>query len=515
LRYLFEDYALDTDRRELRRGADLMPLEPKVFDLLAYLVGHRERVVSKDDMIASIWDGRLVSESTLTSCINGARCAVGDSGDDQRLIKTLPRKGIRFVGTVREDRFTGDAHQQRPAADLSGKPSVAVLPFQAMGGDAELEGFADGLTEDIITALSRIKTLWVIARNTMFTYKGRPINVRTVGEDLGVRYVLEGSVRKADDRLRMTAQLVEAETGHHIWAEKIDRAGGSLFELQDDFTQSIVASVQTQLIVSEGKSVGRTAEMASGLGELVARARQRLYHRTVNGFDELVSLAQRALALDPDNGEACQLLATGIWHQAYRGSIPWDRAAADRVMLFALRAVVAGQADEYAHWTLALAHLMAGQHHRAIVSLRSALDINPSFSLAYGSLGTVLAWAGEPEESIANNELALKINPRDPLNSHRYLGLALAHYLASRYVKAHESASRVIEANPDWWLGIMIYMASLAKSDRVEEAGVACAELRRAKQDATVASLDDLPFAKESDRAHVAAGLRQAGLPEH
>jgi len=514
LRYLFENFALDTDRRELRRGSDLVPLEPKVFDLLAYVVGKRERVVSKDDMIASIWDGRLVSESTLTTCINGARCAIGDSGDDQRLIKTLPRKGIRFVGTVREERFTGDVNLPSPAADLSGKPSVAVLPFQTMGGDAELEGFTDGLTEDIITALSRIKALWVIARNTMMTYKGRPIDVRTVGEDLGVRYVLEGSVRKADGRLRMTAQLVEAETGHHVWAEKIDRPSGSLFELQDEFTQSIVASVQTQLIVSEGKSVARTAETASNLGDLVARARVRLYHRTVNGFDELVCLAQKALALDPDNGEACQLLATGIWHQAYRGSIPWDRAAADRVMLYALRAVVAGHADEYAHWTLALAHLMAGQHRRAIVSLRSALDINPSFSLAYGSLGTVLAWAGEPDESIANNELALKINPRDPLNSHRYLGLALAHYLASRYVKALENASQVIEAHSDWWIGIMIYAASLAQSGRMDEASLACAELLRAKQDATLASLGVLPFAKENDRIHVAEGLRKAGLAE-
>jgi TolB-like protein/Flp pilus assembly protein TadD len=514
LRYIFEDYSLDTDRRELRRGAGLVQLEPKVFDLLAYVVRSRERVVSKDDLIASIWDGRIVSESTLTSCINGARCAIGDSGDGQRLIKTLPRKGIRFVGTVREEQFTTDVPLERTTVDLSGKPSVAVLPFQTVAGDAELEGFADGLTEDVITALSRVKALWVIARNTMFTYKGRSNDVRTVGEDLGVRYVLEGSVRKADGRLRMTAQLVEAESGHHIWAEKIDRAGGSLFELQDDLTQSIVASVQVQLIVSEGKSVARMAEMASGIGDLVARARERLYHPTANGFDELVSLAQKALALDPDNGEGCQLLATGIWHQAYRGSIPWDRAAADRVMLLALRAIVAGHADEYAHWTLALAHLMASQHLRAIVSLRSALDINPSFSLGYGTVGTVLAWAGESDESIANNELALKINPRDPLNSHRYFGLALAHYLASRYRESLENASRVIEAHPDWWLGVMVYVASLAQSGRVEEAAVACAELRRAKQDATVASLNGLPFAKESDRIHVAEGLRKAGLPE-
>jgi TolB-like protein len=514
MRYFFEDYVLDTNRRELHRGSDSMSLEPKVFDLLAHLVCNRDRVVSKDDMIASIWDGRIVSESTLTTCINGARCAVGDSGDHQRLIKTLPRKGIRFVGAVREEQRVPDAPRPNLTVDLSGKPSVAVLPFQGMGGDAELESFADGLTEDIITALSRIKALWVIARNTMFTYKGRPIDVRTVGEDLGVRYVLEGSVRKADGRVRMTAQLVEAGTGHHIWAAKIDRGTGSLFELQDDFTQSVVASVQTQLIVSEGKTHGRTGQATSGIGNLLARARERYYHPSGNRFDELVALAEKALALDPDNGEACRLLATGIWHQVYIGSIPWNRANTDRVMLFALRALVAEQADEYAHWTLALAHLMAGQHQRANVCLRTALDINPSCSLAYGSLGTVLAWAGQPEESILNNELALKINPSDPLNSHRYFGLALAHYVASRYAAALESASRVIELRPWWWLGLMIYVASLARSGRVAEAGLACAELRRAKPDLKLSSLESLPFAKDGDRAHVADGLRKAGLPE-
>jgi TolB-like protein len=232
LRYLFEDYALDTDRRELRRVGDPVSLEPKVFDLLAYLVGNRERVVSREDMIAAVWAGRIVSESTMTSCINGARSAIGDSGDDQRLIKTSPRKGIRFVGDVREERPLQQAGSQ---SGISDKPSIAVLPFQAMGGDVELESFADGLSEDIITELSRIKGLWVIARNTMFTYKGRAIDVCNVAKDLGVQYVLEGSVRKAEGRLRMTAQLIEAEMGHHVWAAKIDRANTGLFELQDDY----------------------------------------------------------------------------------------------------------------------------------------------------------------------------------------------------------------------------------------------------------------------------------------
>jgi TolB-like protein len=509
LRYLFEDYTLDTDRRELLCASDPVSIEPKVFDLLAYLVRSRDRVVSKDDLIASVWDGRIVSESTMTTCINGARSAIRDSGDDQRLIKTLPRKGIRFVGDVQEEK---PPQQAASPSGFSNKPSIAVLPFQAMGRDVDLESFADGLSEDIITELSRIKGLWVIARNTMFTYKGRAIDVCSIAKDLGVQYVLEGSVRKAEGRLRMTAQLIEAEMGHHVWAAKIDRPSTGLFELQDDFTQCVVASVQTQLIVSEGRAHARNAKRSSHVGDLLARANAGLYPPTAERLSDLVSLAENVLALDPSNGEACRLLAVGVWHQAYIGFIPWDRAAAERVMSFAQRAVVLEHADEYAHWALALAHLMAGQHDRALVSLRRALDINPSCSLAYGSIGTVLAWGGVPDESIANNEVALRINPGDPLNSHRHFGLALAYYLASRYAKALECATLVVQLRPEWWLAHIIYVASLAQAGRVADAQAACAELRHVRPDMTVAALNALPFAKVTDRDHVAEGLRKGTL---
>jgi len=236
------------------------------------------------------------------------------------------------------------------------------------------------LTEDIITGLSRIKALWVIARNTMFTYKGRAIDVRTVGQELGVQYVVNGKVRRAGSRLRMTAQLVETQTGH-TWAAKIDRDSAGLFELQDDLTQFVVASVQVQLIVSEGNSIPK-AKPVSRVDQLLRRAPGRLYQPTADGLKEMVSLAERALALDPTNGEACRLLAAGIWHQAYRGIIPWDRSAADRVMMFAQRAVAAEETDEYSHWILAPAHLMMCQHDRAIVSLRRALEMLYDFPRA-------------------------------------------------------------------------------------------------------------------------------------
>jgi len=232
--YSFEDYVLDTDRRELRRGTNLVAVEPQVFDLLEYVIRNRQRVASKDDLIAAVWSGRIVSESVLTTRINAARCAIGDSGKDQRFIRTLPRKGIRFVGDVREDRQPV-APNPAPAAPLAlpDKPSIAVLPFANMSGDAEQEYFADGIVEDIITALSRMSWLFVIARNSSFVYKGRAVDVKQVGRDLGVRYVLEGSVRKSSGlaRIRKAPEHVTAinavPVSHfNVWMNSCASKGG-------------------------------------------------------------------------------------------------------------------------------------------------------------------------------------------------------------------------------------------------------------------------------------------------
>ena len=216
--FLFDSYSLDADRRELRCGETLIVVEPQVFDLLEYLIRNRDRVMSRDEIFNSIWAGRVVSDSTLDTRLNAARSAIGDSGGTQHMIKTLPRKGVRFVGAVREQQaLTKPAGVQEVVYTLPDKPSIAVLPFTNMSGDPEQEYFADGMAEEIITALSRCNRLFVIARNSTFTYKGRAVDVRQVGRDLGVRYVLEGSVRRGGDRLRITGQLSDAASGANIW----------------------------------------------------------------------------------------------------------------------------------------------------------------------------------------------------------------------------------------------------------------------------------------------------------
>jgi TolB-like protein len=233
--FMFEDCVLDLDRRELSRGPEVVATGPQVFDLLVYLVENRERVVTRDDLLDAVWSGRIVSESTLASHINAVRRAIGDSGQEQRLLRTVPRKGFRFVAPVSEtpspDRSelldaepaaspATSVEAAAPALTLPDRPSIAVLPFVNLSGDPEQDYFADGMVEDIIAALSRSRWLFVIARNSSFTYKGQTVDVRRVGRELGVRYVLEGSVRKAAERVRITGQLIDATTGAHIWADR-------------------------------------------------------------------------------------------------------------------------------------------------------------------------------------------------------------------------------------------------------------------------------------------------------
>jgi len=257
LRFLFGEHVLDTARRELRRGGSPIAVEPQVFDLLLYLLQNRERVVSKDDLLASVWGGRIVSDATLDSRIAAARRAIGDSGVGQTLIRTFARKGVRFVGEVREEVNSAAlvpemaAEPGQPQLALPEKPSIAVLPFANLSGDPEQEYFADGMVEEIITALSRIRWLVVIARNSSFTYKGQAVDVKQVGRELGVRYVLEGSVRKAGGRVRIAGQLIEAETGAHLWADRFDGSLEDVFDLQDKVASSVAGVIEPALRAAE------------------------------------------------------------------------------------------------------------------------------------------------------------------------------------------------------------------------------------------------------------------------
>src|SRR5215470_10502372 len=305
---------LDTERRELRRDGVPISLQPQVFDLLVHLIENRDRVVTKDDLIELVWGGRIVSDSALTSRINAARAAVEDDGKTQKFIRTMPRKGFRFVAEVEERPVAGQPAgsaaepPQRPLS-LPDRPAIAVLAFENMSDDPEQEYFCDGISEDILTALSKVRWFFVIARNSSFTYKGRNVHVRQIAEELRVRYVLEGSVRKAGDRVRISAQLNDAATESHIWAENFDRKLVDVFAVQDEITNAIVAAVEPQIYAAENFRAQRKPPANLDAWDLLMRALSHYWRMTREDNMAAQALLEQAIAIDPNYAQALALLA--------------------------------------------------------------------------------------------------------------------------------------------------------------------------------------------------------------
>jgi TolB-like protein len=407
LRYLFENFAFDTDRRELHRGPDAVSIAPQVFDLLEYLIRSRERVVSKDDLINAVWSGRIVSDAALTTRLNAARSAIGDSGEEQRLIKTLPRKGFRFIGAVREDGAKSpeipdnEVEPEKLALALPDKPSIAVLPFENMSGDPEQEYFADGMVEEIITALSRFKWLFVIARNSSFTYKGKAVDIKQVGRELGVRYVLEGSVRKASGKVRIAGQLIDAVTGAHIWADRFERDLADIFALQDEVTVAVVSAIQPKLLQTEIAMATRRRPNNLSAYDFFLRTMQQYYLTTREGVAEAIKLAHRALELDPRFGFVAALAGAShmrnvIW--GYAVDPQFDRMEAVRLLRLALS--VDNDDPETLAWASTTSAYMVGDPETEIEIADRAVALNPNSFTAWLNRGWVYRIAGLPEEAL-------------------------------------------------------------------------------------------------------------------
>ena len=389
-----------------------------------------------------------------------------------------------------------------PPATLARTQVIRVALFQVAEGDPALKTFAQGLTEDIVTQLSHISALTVAAAEVISS-----AIIQGTNREQATGYLLQGSVRQASDRVRVTAKLVAAATGVQIWADKFDRSFSDSFEAQDDITRSIVASVQTRVQLYSGSS---PPSATSAPEQLLAHALSQLYRLNVGSVRHARDLAAQAVALDAENPTALWTLAAAWFHLAYLGGVPW-RAGADGAMTFARRAIGSDEETEFAHWALALAHLMKKEHSRALASLKAALELNQNFYLGYGTLGTVFAWAGKSDDSISNTLVALNADPSNPSVFLRHFGLALAHYLAGRYVTSKEFGARVVQARPSWWLGLLIYSAALGQAGEIREAqGLRTELLGQLSNLETWVS--DMPFADPGDCEHLLQGLRRAGL---
>jgi TolB-like protein len=524
MQFLFSEYMLDTDRRELCRGPDPVALEPQVFDLLVYLLENHDRVVSKDDLIAAIWEGRIVSESTLTSRINAARKAIGDSGRDQKLIRTISRKGFRFVGSVQSQHVSSDPPENsgfeadhareapRPVLSPLDRPAIAVLPFTNMSGEPEQEYFSDGISEDIITALSKLRWFLVIARNSSFVYKGKAVHLKQVAEELGVRYVVEGSVRKSGEQVRITAQLNDVTTGSHLWAERYDRAIADVFAVQDEITEAIVAAIEPQLYAAENFRAQRKPPESLDAWDLVMRALSHYWRVTRQDNVVAQALLEKATAIDPNYGQAHGVLATSQTFGAHMGWAEMAKMAplAERA---ARTAISADSDDPWAHFALGCVYLFARRFDDSLSEFELALQLNPNFSLAQGYYGLTLAYCGRWEEADLAARRALRLSPRDPFSA-IYCGInSYAQFVGHNYEEAMRLAREGIRLRVDFVGAHRVLTAAAGMAGHREIAQAALRELRRVQPNISLAWIaQQMPIRHAADREHYVEGFRRAGL---
>ena len=525
MRYLFENFALDTDKRELLKGNDAVSVTPQAFDVLLYLIRNRDRVVSKDDLISAIWGGRVVTDAALATRLNAARAAIGDGGDQQRLIKTLQRKGFRFIGSVQEiDKVGADIGTSRavqpPAsvAALSDKPSIAVLPFENLSADPDQECFADGLVDDITTALSRFRGLFVIARNSSFTYKGKSVDIKQVGQQLGARYVLEGSVRRAGTRLRITGQLIDAATGAHLWADRFDGTLEDIFDLQDKVTQQVVGAIAPEVDRAE---IERASRRPVGNIDAVTAYYRGLPHigfpTSPQNNDAALRYFEDAIALDPNFVPAYGGAASCIgwrWGNRWPGDFAKDCA---KLSGFAERLKELGADDAFALSIIGFCLFWIKlDFDVGLEMMERAIWSNPNCARALHLRGLVRGWCGESDTAVADLEQAMRLSPREPFSYGAMLGLALAHHNAGRHAEAATWADKAIRAfPPSFFVGMTQAIPCYVGAGKLEEARKLMAECLRRRPAWRRSTYVTPQWVRSPElRAEFLEAFIAAGLPE-
>jgi TolB-like protein len=525
LRYLFEDFAFDTDRRELHRGTDVVSIAPQVFDLLDYLIRNRERVVSKDDLISAVWNGRIVSDAALTTRLNAARSAIGDTGERQLLIKTLPRKGFRFVGTVQEaQRRTFEpvgsaAHRgdTTPIPASAPRLSIVVLPFANIGGDPEQDYFVDGVTESLTTDLSRIRGSFVIGRHTAFTYKGKAVDLRRIGSELNVRYVLEGSVQRGGNRLRVNVQLVDAETGNHLWAERFDKPVADIFDMQDEIVSRLANALNTQLVEAEARRAQHS--LHPDAMDLYFQGMAFVNKGTIPEYMALArGFFEQALVLDPNSIEALVGMAN-VDATSAAGSLIDDRAPllaeAEATLNKALS--IAPQ-HALAHMLLGVVQMHTSRTAQGIAECERALALDRNLAGAHGWIGYAKYLLGCSSETEAHTNEALRLSPRDAL-AYRWI-----HFVGVSKLQLGADAEAVawlrrgIEANRNHPIGHLLLAAALARLGALDEAKLAGRAGLALDPSFTIRRMrvhlpsDNPTYLAGRERMY--EGMRMAGVPE-
>lgn len=496
-------------------------LGPRAIKLLIELVERQGKLVSKDALLKAVWPGRVVEEANLNVQIANLRHILDQNRKGGSCIQTLAGRGYCFVGTVRQSEAeTAPATPPITVPSIQGasahlalpdRPSIAVLPFTNMSSDPEQDHFADGIAEDIITALSRYPSLFVTARSSCFTYKSRAVDVRQVGRELGVRYVLEGGLRKTGDRIRITAQLIEAETGNHLWAERYDRNLADIFAVQDEIAEAATIAIAPAVAEAELQRAIRKPPDSLDAWAAYQRGLWHLSKATRNDNSLAEKFFQQAIDLDPNFSGGYR----GLAFTQNQTSDSWQ-SLLERIKsieALARRAVALDPADAEARSCLAMALYNRADYKGALAEIEHALVSSPNLAIAHGIFGAILVFSGYPKRGIAALERNIRLDPRDPQLAIRLNQIALAHYFSREYENVVELAKRTTRSYPEYphiyrWLA-----AALGQLGRTDEAKEALDEaISTAPGAFDMFVRHRVPWIRPEDYAHMLEGLRKAGM---
>jgi adenylate cyclase len=529
--FLFGDYTLDVARGLLQTRGREVELRPKSFEVLCYLVENAGRLVTKEELLNSVWPKVVVTEESLSRCVSDVRKAISDN--HQKIIKTVPSRGYRFAafvsrgadtaetsmaGAPEEDTSAGSSAAARPEMPSADRPSVAVLPFANFSGDPRQEYFCDGITEDVITELSRFSELSVIARNSTFRYKGKTIDIRQTAQELGVQYVLEGSIRRDGNRVRINAQLIDAATGAHRWAERYDRELTDVFAVQDEVACTIAAILAAHVNKAEAERALLKPPATWEAYEYYLRSTQTFLQyetsrRTKTSLYEARRLLEQSLAIDPNYARAYAMLSWTLMY-AYLEPVDDDYispTAIDRAHTLAETAVNLDVRLPQAHAQLGWVLLWKRKHDAAIAEFRQAVALNPNF--VDNRIGHVLTYAGQPARAVE----VLRSNTRlDPFQSPIWLAfMGHAYYMLKSYDDAARTLRECAARMPNSQLPHVLLAASYAQLKQLTEAKAEASEVLRINPGFTIEKFKGLAVYKAgADLDHRLEGLRKAELPE-
>jgi TolB-like protein len=513
--YKFGAYTLDTDRCELRLASDRVELEPQVFSILAYLVQERSRIVTRGDLIAAVWSGRFVSDSTINSRIAAARKVIGDRGMSQSMIRSFPRRGYRFVGSVQTETQPGDQSGLISLPPFSLRSSIVVLPFANLTPGEQQDHFAEGLVDDITTALTQFRHLIVVPRSIGASYRGRTADVTQITKELNVRYALEGTLRKEGTRIRINAQLVDTQTGANFWARRLEGDLTEGFKLQDTLTEGIVGEVVTKLEQAEIDLHRRSQSSASDAYSRVMRGTSILYEWTPSSIGEALEHYRSAIQIDPEFAPAYAMASyCYVQRQSYGLVTDWLTESREGVEL-AWRAADLGKNDAYALTRSAHAVMSLGQDIGSGVSLlEQAISLNPNLPAAWYVRGWLRIFQGDATGALNDLDHARRLSPYDRLVFKINAAMAYASFFAGNHDDASRLALTAIRERPSYMTGLRVAAASHSLAGRAADSKMLAMRMRDLDPHLSLSMLPHLLPLRSADLSRWTDALRSVGLPD-